>query len=58
MAGESGGSGGTFLNIPGNIKQKNLPFVLDPSNSINTQGIDVANDDGTSKTDVSGNPSA
>lgn len=51
-------AGGTFLNIPGNVKQKNLPFVLDPSNSINTQGIDVADKDGKSVTSVSGNPAA
>lgn len=58
MAGE-GGSGGTFLNIPGNIKQKNLPFVLDPSDSMNNAPINVANDEnGTSKTSVDGNPSA
>ena len=37
----SGGAGGTFLNIPGNIKQKNLPFVLDPSNEINSKPIDI-----------------
>lgn len=40
---------GTYLDIPGNIKQRSLPFVLDPSNSINTAMIDVANADGTSK---------
>lgn len=41
--GELGGSGGTFLNIPGNIKQKNLPFVLDKNNKINTDAINVTN---------------
>lgn len=51
-------SGGTFINIPGNIKQKNLPFVLDPRNSINSQSIDVADKNGKSVTTVSGSPAA
>ena len=39
---------GEFLSIPGNIKQLYLPFVLDPSNAINTSPINVVDDNGES----------
>lgn len=39
----------SFFQIPGNIKQSLLPFVLNPSNSINDSGV-------TSSTSVSGTP--
>ena len=32
--GASGGNGFSFLQIPGNIKQQFLPFVLDPSSPL------------------------
>ena len=39
---------GEFLSIPGNIKQLYLPFVLDPSNAINTSPINVVDGSGNS----------
>lgn len=33
---------GELLNIPGNVKQMFLPFVLDPNGSLNVIPIDVA----------------
>ena len=36
----------TYLNIPGNIKQAYLPFVLDASNAINTEFINIADETG------------
>ena len=39
---------GEFLSIPGNIKQIYLPFVLDPSNAINTSPINVVDGNGDS----------